>query len=217
MTPDSPDPLTRLAALLESDPAVSGVELTEFPSGGAMLDARCQDGRAFVLAASPAHGYAVDEVQADEGFTTGYKHSYADFESAERKLKELIFNESGDRVVALNLVVIQAHDLEASREFYANLGLAFRAEQHGEGAQHYAAVIGQTVFEVYPRNNGAAAGQLRLGFKIKFLPDTLRLLRAQAATIVREVHDSPWGRRAIVQDPDGNRVELTEMPGHVVR
>lgn len=35
-------------------------------------------------------------------------------------------------------------------------------------------------------------------------------LRAHGATVRKEASDSEWGRRAVVEDPDGRRVELLE-------
>src|SRR5947209_7401602 len=53
--------------------------------------------------------------------------------------------------LALSLVVIRAANLEQARQFYAALGLSFVKEQHGRSPEHYAATIGPTVFEIYPR------------------------------------------------------------------
>jgi catechol 2,3-dioxygenase-like lactoylglutathione lyase family enzyme len=69
-----------------------------------------------------------------------------------------------------------------------------------------------TVFEVYPCKGGTPVGGIRIGFQISSLDPTLRALRQQSVTIHTEPHDSPWGRRAVVEDPNGNRIELTE-PG----
>ena len=50
-------------------------KLTRFPTGAAMLDVRA-NGRTFVMAYSPKDGFGVDEVQADEGLGTGYRHTF---------------------------------------------------------------------------------------------------------------------------------------------
>jgi predicted enzyme related to lactoylglutathione lyase len=211
MTGCSTNDLANLASAIQSHPAVASVELTEFPAGGAMLDARRRDGRAFVLAASPAFGYAVDEIQDQDGLTTGYKYCFRDLEPAAHKLQQLVSGESDQQDIRLNLIVIRSGDLEASKEFYAMLGLTFRCEQHGQGPKHYAAELGQTVFEVYPCTDRVGAGNLQLGFRIHSLDTALDALRKNATTVLREPHDSPWGRRAVVRDPDGNYIELTEV------
>src|SRR5437016_6222913 len=96
MTTKMATSLESLAIGLESDIPGSKVELTCFPSGGAMVDVRRSDNRTFVLAYSPAHGYAVDEVHADDGFLSGYRFSFPDFNSAAEKLNELAANRHAD-------------------------------------------------------------------------------------------------------------------------
>jgi predicted enzyme related to lactoylglutathione lyase len=203
-----------LAADIKDELPGASVELTCFPSGGAMLDVRRSDSRAFVLAHSPAHGFGVDEIHASDGFINGYRFAYSEFAPAAEKLKELANNHSAgirpSPAVTLNLVVIQAGDIEATRQFYECLGLDLKREQHGRGPEHFAAEAGSTVFEVYPCRGGVTLSSIRIGFEVPFLEQTISALRRQSAKILTEPQDSPWGRRAVVQDPNGNRVELTE-------
>jgi len=106
------------------------------------------------------------------------------------------------------LVVIQSSDVEAAQEFYRMLGLSFVEEQHGTGPRHLAASLGPLVLEIYPCRGAKPVAPLRLGFHVRSLDETLELLRDSGSRIIREAHDSPWGRRAVVEDPDGNRIEL---------
>jgi predicted enzyme related to lactoylglutathione lyase len=207
MNSTASDSFMSLAAVLK-DEVGAIAEVTEFPSGGAMLDVRSSDGRVFVLACSPRYGYSVDEIHADEGFTTGYQHTYSDFGSAARKLREMVRRP----ILALGMVILETRDLEASKAFYESLGLMLHEEQHGRGPRHYAAMIGPLVFELYPCHGNDTPARARLGFETSALDRTLDTLRAGSATIIREPHDSPWGRCALVQDPDGNRIQLTERP-----
>jgi lactoylglutathione lyase len=116
-----------------------------------------------------------------------------------------------DPSILLNLFVIRAVDLEAARAFYSSLGLVLKSERHGTGPEHYAAEVGSAVFEIFPARESTVRGAVRIGFEVPSLDAVVDLLRRQSATIVTEPHDSPWGRRAVVEDPDGNRVELTEQ------
>ena len=115
----------------------------------------------------------------------------------------------------LSLVVLQSGDLEAAKEFYTLLGLSFVEEQHGTGPRHYSATLGPLVLEIYPCQASKPMTPVRIGFRVASLDKTLELLRRRGARIVREAKDSPWGRRAVVEDTDGNRVELvstTSLP-----
>ncbi|MGW4974278.1 VOC family protein, partial [Streptomyces albidoflavus] len=52
---------------------------------------------------------------------------------------------------ALGLLVLYTGRLEACRAFYAGLGLALVAEQHGDGPAHWSAELGPgCVLELYP-------------------------------------------------------------------
>ncbi len=88
MTTASIDQMKRLNDDLGRRGADVDSRLTVFPSGCAMLDVR-RDGRAFVMAYSPAAGFGVDEVGPDEGFGNHYRFAFADFESAADKLRGL--------------------------------------------------------------------------------------------------------------------------------
>lgn len=207
------DQMTLLADRVDSLCAGADSQLTLFPSGGAMLDVRRGDGRVFVLAFTPEHGFAVDELHSDDGFVAAYKYCTPDFESAAQRLCELV-TDDGDpynkESPELNLVVVYAHDLEAARNFYASLGLSLRAEQHGNGPRHYAAMMGAAVFEIYPERHGEQKGELRIGFQVASVDGIIQRLRQRQVPILSEPKESAWGRRAVVEDPDGNRVELTQ-------
>ena len=111
----------------------------------------------------------------------------------------------------INLVVIRAADLEASARFYRLLGLDFVKHSHGKGPEHYASENGPVVFEIYPRQNETENHSgLRLGFGVASVDDAVAALQAAGAAIVSTAKDSPWGRRAVVDGPDGYRVELTQ-------
>ena len=80
--------IAELADELRRLPDVS-VECREFPSGGAMLDAR-RNGRLFVLAYSPTLHFGVDEVRDGEGFVQAYEFTCETFEPAAERLRELV-------------------------------------------------------------------------------------------------------------------------------
>jgi len=110
----------------------------------------------------------------------------------------------------LNLVVIRASNLAASVAFYESLGLIFAQEQHGNGPIHFACDLGGVIFEIYPGTD-AAKHELRLGFIVELQIDQLiTQIEQSGLKVASRPKDSPWGRRAVVADPDGYQVELTE-------
>ena len=111
----------------------------------------------------------------------------------------------------LNLVVIRSADLDRAERFYRVLGLCFEWHRHGKGPEHLAAqpCEGGYVFEIYPvsAKSGPTTG-VRIGFSVDGVDPYLDLLVEAGGEIIEAAADSEWGRRAVVADPDGHRVEL---------
>jgi predicted enzyme related to lactoylglutathione lyase len=112
----------------------------------------------------------------------------------------------------LTLLVLKTRQLARLRAFYTAVGLAFVEEVHGNGPAHLAASVGGLVLELYPLPDdaGPADATTRVGFAVSDLDATLVSLGAVQGTAVSQPKDTPWGRRAVVRDPDGRAVELVE-------
>ena len=115
--------------------------------------------------------------------------------------------------ITLNLVVLRSSDLPRASAFYSRLGLQFLKHRHGNGPEHYSADLsGGGVFELYPiSSTGESTLGTRIGFRVASVEAALAALRTEYPdAVVTPTKDSPWGRRAVVKDPDGHRVELLE-------
>lgn len=112
----------------------------------------------------------------------------------------------------LNLAVIASSDTQRALETYRMLGLAFLKKQHGSGSEHYSPEIARLVLEVYLRQPTELPGRIRLRFRVPSVDAAILKIREQGATMISEARASPSGRRAVVSDPDGHRVELSENP-----
>lgn len=111
----------------------------------------------------------------------------------------------------LHLLVLRAPDIEAAQRFYSLLGFSFTLHAHGNGPQHYAAENGAQVFEIYPQTSpDDSTKSVRLGFKVQLLDATVARLVSGGAKLLTAPKDSPWGRRAVVADPLGHKIELVE-------
>src|SRR4051812_28096337 len=107
-------------------------------------------------------------------------------------------------MTSLSLVVIRCGDIDRSRTFYEGLGLRFAPEQHESGPRHYSCNIAGVILELYPRAERSTAG-LRLGFRVDSLAAILIVVAQSGGRVV-----STAGTTAIVEDPDGHKVELVE-------
>ena len=113
--------------------------------------------------------------------------------------------------ITLNLVVLRSDDLERAAAFYTRLGLTFARHRHGNGPEHLAAELPGGVFELYPlAPDGPSSLGTRIGFRVPSVDAALEGLSDYPNAIVTPPRDSEWGRRAVVTDPDGHRVELLQ-------
>jgi hypothetical protein len=110
----------------------------------------------------------------------------------------------------LNLVVIRSADLPRARVL--TLGLNLVKEHHGDGPEHWACELGPAVFEIYPQQGKSEASRsIRLRFRVASLERTLEALQNVGVTPLSGPARTAWGLLAVVCDPDGHRVELTEQ------
>ena len=113
--------------------------------------------------------------------------------------------------VSLNLVVLRVPDLERAAAFYSTLGISFLKHSHGKGPEHYAAELGNTVFELYPQlASDASTAPVRVGFQVPDAAAMIPHLLKLGGKLISPLKDSPWGLRAVIDDPFGHRVELSQ-------
>jgi lactoylglutathione lyase len=111
--------------------------------------------------------------------------------------------------IQLNLVVIRSTNLDKSVNFYRMLGLSFVKHRHGSGLEHFSSQIGQLVFEIYPQiTNTQITTATRLGFQVSDLDSIGMKLQQENISIVTQPTESEWGRRSVVIDPDGHRIDF---------
>lgn len=110
----------------------------------------------------------------------------------------------------LNLVVLRSTNPLTSVAFYTALGCVFVQHRHANGPIHWADETGSTVFEIYAASTKSPVTTgLRLGFLVNAVEESLALALKAGGQVVSPPQLSPWGWRAVLTDPDGNRVELS--------
>ena len=115
-----------------------------------------------------------------------------------------------DGTVICNLIVLRSRDLDRAHSFYRALGLSFVRHSHGSGPVHLASECAGQVFEIYPLTDEVApTDSTRVGISVPSVDTTYASLLSAGGTSVSPPKDSQWGRRAVVADPDGHRVELS--------
>ncbi len=113
----------------------------------------------------------------------------------------------------LNLVVIYSQQPEALRDFYAALlRRPFVEEKHDEGPVHYSSSLDDIVFEIFSLKKTSQEERHQepaLGFEVPDLETAVAPEEVQPF-VYREPHQREYGRVALLIDPDGRRIILTE-------
>lgn len=113
--------------------------------------------------------------------------------------------------VSLTLLVLKSRQVDRVRTFYQALGIVFTEEQHGTGPRHYAGRVGEVLVEIYPLpNDGSTDASTRLGFTVGNLAEVVRALEGIGTQVVKQPTQTTWGLQAVVKDPDGRSVEVTQ-------
>jgi lactoylglutathione lyase len=113
--------------------------------------------------------------------------------------------------ISLNLVVLRFSDVANAAAFYTLLGLRFSKHRHGSGPEHFAAELAGRVFELYPlSSDGTSTLGTRIGFRVPSVDAAIAALSDYSEAVLTPVRDSEWGRRAVIRDPEGHRIELIE-------
>jgi len=112
----------------------------------------------------------------------------------------------------LNLIVLRSANMESLASFY---GALFEKElekhRHGKGPEHYGTELNGLIFEVYSkRNEGDDTTPMRFGYLVEDIESALKRIKEFPINIVSEPKESPWGKRMVLDDPEGHRIELTE-------
>lgn len=108
--------------------------------------------------------------------------------------------------------------LDACVAFYRALGLPLAGERHGSGPLHHTCDLGGTHFALFEADGHGDAPEHRtpgaqfFGLTVRDLDAVAGRARQLGVTIRQEPTQYPWGRRMLVDDPDGRVVELFERP-----
>lgn len=99
-------------------------------------------------------------------------------------------------------------------EFYRLIGFQFQATKVDKGSEVYRAVHDGVEFSLYSISNAQKAQipSLQLGFQITDLEKTVaQLKKIPGAMCILDPTDMPDGKKAIILDPDGHSIELSQV------
>ena len=110
----------------------------------------------------------------------------------------------------VSTVVVYVDDLERMTRFYRDT-LGLRVEQETEHYVELRAAGGADVALHSGRADRVRDRHWFLEFRVDDIEAAVRALR-QRGVEVSEVAERPWGKEAGFSDPEGNRLELEQLP-----
>ena len=111
---------------------------------------------------------------------------------------------------SFNLLVLKAINPKNLAKSWSTFGLEFVEESHDEGPVHYACNVGSIVLEIYPRETQEASTQgVRFGIIVDDLRDIVSNL-PNDMTLLEPVRSFDFGRRAVILDSEGHKIELSQ-------
>ena len=110
------------------------------------------------------------------------------------------------------MLVLILRKLQPQQSFYQTLGVDLVEEQHGKGPVHFAGRAGAVVIEVYPLPDEGSPvdSSTRLGFAVENLAMIVQALQGNDTLVAKQTTQTARGCQAVVKDPDGQSVELTQ-------
>jgi predicted enzyme related to lactoylglutathione lyase len=112
---------------------------------------------------------------------------------------------------SLNLVVLKSDDVPQLLKFYQELGLKFDQRRHGAAPAHHSAMVGEVALQIYPAGSMTTKStNVRIGFTTEKINRAVDVAQKAGAKVLSEPTDSPWGTKAVVADPDGNKIEFLQ-------
>jgi lactoylglutathione lyase len=113
-------------------------------------------------------------------------------------------------------IILWSHRLEETVAFYRKIGLPVVTEQHGpDDDPNYALDFGDVHFGFIEATSevglkSGIGGAVQFGFAVQSVDETYRLALENGAKAVIPPQNMPFGRRAVVEDPDGRPIQFKQ-------
>jgi predicted enzyme related to lactoylglutathione lyase len=122
----------------------------------------------------------------------------------------------GDVEVLSSRILLRPSDLDRSRRFYRDvLGLAIYREFGPAEDPGVVFFLGQGLLEVSGHAAGPPGPSVMIWIQVRDVRAEHARLAAAGVTVIREPVTEPWGLVEMwIEDPDGIRIVLVEVPDH---
>ena len=116
----------------------------------------------------------------------------------------------------LSGVILVSRDPARLANYYRDvLNVPLEPEEHEGSLPHWGCTLGDIHFAIHAvedfPDGRSGVGAVKLAFTVFDLAGTIASLRARNISLLREPEDTGYFISAMLEDPDGNLVELTQL------
>ena len=111
----------------------------------------------------------------------------------------------------IGAVILLVSDMKRSTKFYRDT-LGMKLKQRSKDWTEFSE--GGTVLALHParRKRIKKNNSMLVGFSVSDFDDVISALKKKKVKFYKKPKDEPFGRHAIIQDPDGHLISIVEMP-----
>ena len=111
----------------------------------------------------------------------------------------------------IGAVILLVSDMKRSTKFYRDT-LGMKLRQQSKGWTEFSE--GGTVLALHPANRKKVKRNksMLVGFSVSDFDDVINGLKKKKVKFYKKPKDEPFGKHAIIQDPDGHLISIVQMP-----
>jgi lactoylglutathione lyase len=111
----------------------------------------------------------------------------------------------------IGAVILLVSDMKRSTKFYRET-LGMKLKQQSKDWTEFSE--GGTVLALHPsgRKKIKKNNSMLVGFSVSDFDDVVSALKKKKAKFYKKPKDEPFGKHAIIQDPDGHLISIVQMP-----
>ena len=111
----------------------------------------------------------------------------------------------------IGAVILLVSDMKRSTKFYRDT-LGMKLKKQSKDWTEFSE--GGTVLAIHPANRKRIKknNSMLVGFSVSDFDDVINGLKKKKAKFYKKPKDEPFGKHAIIQDPDGHLISIVQMP-----
>ena len=111
----------------------------------------------------------------------------------------------------IGAVILLVSDMKRSTKFYSDT-LGMKLKKQSKDWTEFSE--GGTVLAIHParKKKVKKSNSMLVGFSVSDFEDVMEGLKKKKAKFYKKPKEEPFGKHAIIQDPDGHLISIVQMP-----